>query len=249
MMYVLGRREPSSIEREIVERYVGWSRVDGLPGGVLAAGIRDVDRVRESKIRLRRGAHTDAAAKLDVLVLRNFEFGLVEVECWIDLLQQFLDLLLEETVLALAHVRVDDIAVLVDQVIGWPALVVKRVPDFVVAIDRDRKIEAEALGGVGDPLGILAELELGRMHADDHQPQRTVELVPAPQVGEGANTVDAGVFPEVDQHHFAAQIAQLERRVVKTSLACEVGRRRADPLDRGTYPRGAASQDAPHHPP
>src|SRR5260370_1135900 len=130
-MDVLGRREPSSIEREIVERYVGWSRVDGLPGAVLAAGIRDVHRVRESKIRLRRGAHTDAAAKLDVLVLRNFEFGLVEVECWIDLLQQFLDLLLEETVLALPHVRVDDIAVLVDQVTAWPALVVNRLPDFV----------------------------------------------------------------------------------------------------------------------
>jgi hypothetical protein len=32
--------------------------------------------------------------------------------------------------------------------------------------------------------------------------------------------------------------------VVKTSLAFEVGRRRADPLDRGTHPRGATSQDA-----
>src|SRR5271156_2825232 len=104
MMHVLGRREPSPIEREIVERYVGWRRVDGLPAAILAAGIRDVHGMGKSKIGLRRGAHTDAAVELDVLVLRNLVLRLVEIDRGVGLLEQFLDLLLEETVLALAHV-------------------------------------------------------------------------------------------------------------------------------------------------
>ena len=63
-----------------------------------------------------------------------------------------------------------------------------------------------------DVAGVLLERELGRVHADDHQPVVAVPLVPRAQVRQRAHAVDARVGPEVDQHDLAAQLAQRERR-------------------------------------
>ena len=56
-----------------------------------------------------------------------------------------------------------------------------------------------------DVLGALAELELGRVHADHDQAERGVVAIPRLDEWRGADPVDAGVLPEVDQDDLATQ--------------------------------------------
>jgi hypothetical protein len=55
-----------------------------------------------------------------------------------------------------------------------------------------------------DVLGALAELKLWRVNPDDHQSERSVIAIPGPDIGQRTNPVDAGVLPDVDEHHLAA---------------------------------------------
>jgi len=74
-----------------------------------------------------------------------------------------------------------------------------------------------------DVLGALAELELGHMHADHDQAELGVVAIPRLDVGRGADPVDAGVLPEVDQNDLAAQRIGGERRRVHPALHLESG--------------------------
>jgi hypothetical protein len=53
--------------------------------------------------------------------------------------------------------------------------------------------------------GIMLELEFGRVDAHHHQPLVLVALVPGLEIRQGAQRVDAGIRPEIDHHHLAAQ--------------------------------------------
>jgi hypothetical protein len=57
-----------------------------------------------------------------------------------------------------------------------------------------------------DDRELRAELELGRMHADHDEAQLAVIAVPCLEVGRGADPVDAGELPEVDEDDLAAQL-------------------------------------------
>lgn len=45
-----------------------------------------------------------------------------------------------------------------------------------------------------------------RMYADDHKPLVLVFLGPGPDMRDSVDAVDAGIGPEIDQHHLAAQL-------------------------------------------
>ena len=128
-------------------------------------------------------------------------------------------------VVALAEVRVADLAVGVDQVLGRPVLVAPGIPGAVVVVLRDRVAQVVAGDRVLDVAGVLLEAELGRVDADDRQPAVAVALVPSLDVGQRAQAVDARVGPEVDQHDAAAQARKRERlRVQPVRHAGELGR-------------------------
>ena len=73
-------------------------------------------------------------------------------------------------VVALAEVRVADVAAAVDQVLRRPVLVRVGVPRAVVVVERDRVADAEAAHRRADVADVVLEGELGRVHADDHEP-------------------------------------------------------------------------------
>ena len=74
-----------------------------------------------------------------------------------------------------------------------------------------------------DVLRALAELELGRMHADHDQAEVGIVALPRLDVGRGADPVDAGVLPEVDEDHLATQRVDVEWRRVHPALHHEGG--------------------------
>src|SRR5258708_5636577 len=62
---------------------------------------------------------------------------------------------------------------------------------------------------------IAGKEELWSVYADHREPFVLVSLVPCFDIGQGADTVHAGVIPEINQHHASAKVAHRERRRVK----------------------------------
>jgi hypothetical protein len=118
-------------------------------------------------------------------------------------------------VAALAEAVVPNLSLCVDDVQGWPVVVVEGGPDGVVVVDHHRVVDPQLLDGAADVVEVVLEVELGGVHADDHQAVVLVGLGPGAEVGQGAQPVDAGVGPEVDQHDLAAQPGCGQRRGVE----------------------------------
>ncbi|MCY1401498.1 hypothetical protein D9M71_166180 [compost metagenome] len=108
-----------------------------------------------------------------------------------------------------------DASVGVDEVVRRPVLVVEGAPDRVVVVDGDRIVDAELAHRLGHIAYIALEGEFRRVHADHHQPLVAVFVRPGFHVGQGAQAVDAGVGPEIHQHHLAAQALCAQRWRVK----------------------------------
>ncbi len=101
---------------------------------------------------------------------------------------------------------VADLALGVDEVQRRPVVVVEGAPDCVVVVDRDRVVDPQVLDGSADVVEVVLEVELGGVDADHDQAVVPVLLGPGADIGQGAQPVDAGVGPEVDQHDPAAQV-------------------------------------------
>ena len=107
---------------------------------------------------------------------------------------------------------------------GGPVVVVERVPDREVGVERDRILDAHVLRGPADVVGVVLERELRRVDADDDQALIHVLLVPRADVAERAQPVDARVRPEVDEHDLPAQAVRGERLGVEPAgRALEAG--------------------------
>ncbi len=120
---------------------------------------------------------------------------------------------------------VPDVAVAVDEVLRRPVLVAVGVPGRVIVVERDRIAHAEA-GGVRADVGEhVLERELGGVDAEDDEPLRAVGAVPALQVGQRSDAVDARVRPEVDEDDLPAERGEGERTGVQPLRhLLEVGR-------------------------
>ena len=113
--------------------------------------------------------------------------------------EQLLQLALGLLVAALAEVRVADDAVPVGEVERRPVVVGEGVPDPVVVVDGDRVVDPAVRDRPADQVDVVLELELGGVHADHDQPVVPVGLRPGAHVRLGAQPVDAGQRPEVDE--------------------------------------------------
>jgi hypothetical protein len=118
--------------------------------------------------------------------------------------QQLLDDSLGLLIRALAKVVVPDRSVGVREIERGPVSVGERVPDRVVAVDRDRIPDVSRRRFPLHVLDLALERELGRVDADHDEPGVPVLLVPCPHVRQLAQPVDAGVRPEADEHDVPA---------------------------------------------
>src|SRR5262249_49921079 len=114
--------------------------------------------------------------------------------------QQLLDDLLRLVVTTFAKTMVADAPLRIDHIKGGPIFIAEGAPDRIVAVDRHRVVDSDALRESTDVVDVLFELELGRVHADHDQTLILVLVRPCAQVGQRAHPVDAGIGPEVDQY-------------------------------------------------
>jgi hypothetical protein len=108
----------------------------------------------------------------------------------------------------LAEVMIAKTALLIDEIEGRPILVIERVPDGIVVIDRDRIGDPHVPGGSAHILEVVLKCELRRVDADHHHAVLLVFLGPRADIGQGAQPVDAGVGLEVDEDDFSSQVGR-----------------------------------------
>jgi HKD family nuclease len=131
--------------------------------------------------------------------------------------EQMLDDALGARVVSLAEMRVSNHALRVDEVEGWPVAVVEVAPDRTAAVDGNREAHAELRDGAAHVVEVALEAELRRVNADDDESLVAVFLRPGAYLRQGPLPVDAGVGPELDEHHLAAEVGGGERLRVQPS--------------------------------
>ena len=125
--------------------------------------------------------------------------------------EQALDDPLGFLVAPFAEVVVADDPVSVDEVQGRPVVVVERRPDRVVVVNCDRVVDRAVPRCLAHPVDLVLERELGRVDADHDEAVVAVGPRPGADVWLGAQPVNAGQGPEVDENDLAAQPGGAER--------------------------------------
>jgi hypothetical protein len=206
---------PVARQRPVVEPQpwgggIGVARIqDGASGGdeVVGAPVAEVVLGRPQAGPVGGDLHPTGVDRGQVLV------GAAAAGLGQELLQHHL----RHVVVALAEAVVADLPLGVDEVERRPVVVGESGPDGVVVVDRDRVVDPQVLDLLADVGEVVLEVELGGVDADHDQPLVLVALGPGADIGQGAEPVDAGVGPEVDQHDAAAELGRCQRRRVDPS--------------------------------
>src|SRR5579862_1011785 len=125
--------------------------------------------------------------------------------------EQLAQLRFHDAVIALAEDAHHDFALWVDEEAVRPALRVVSLPGRTLFVGQYRPREAEALRRSANVAYVEANVELTVVSADYFESIRVIFAVPAFDHGEVANTVDAGVLPEIHEHDLAAVVGDMVR--------------------------------------
>jgi hypothetical protein len=119
----------------------------------------------------------------------------------------------------LAELVVPDSPFRVGDVDGWPKSVGERLPDPVVAVERDGILDGHVLHRLAHIVDVAFKRELRGVDADHDQSLILVPLGPRAEIGERAEPVDAGKGPEVDENDLPLQIRRAERGELSQPVA------------------------------
>ena len=128
--------------------------------------------------------------------------------------EQLADDPLRKLIFALAEMVVADPPFAIDEIMGGPEAVFERAPQPEVVIERDGIVDAELGNRLADIGGFPLEREFRRVDADDDQAMLGITIMPGADVWQGAQAIDAGIGPEIDQDDLAAKLLAGERLAV-----------------------------------
>ena len=219
---------PVARERPVVERQPGGRGIGvrlveasgillGEARGLAVAGVR-LGRLQ----RLPVGGHLESP-RLD-----RHQLLVDVVRAGVE--QQLLDDHLGHRVLPFPEVVEADPPLAIGDVHGRPEVVVEGAPDPVVAVDRDRVLDAEGARMGDDVVDVMLEAELGRVDTDHRQPGVRVLRGPCTDIWRRSQPVDARVGPDVDEDDASAQ--SLRRQRLGVEPARRTVERRQLPFDR-----------------
>src|SRR6266404_1282437 len=120
-------------------------------------------------------------------------------------LQEFLDDALDFAIIAFPKVVIPNSPFRIDEILGGPSLIIKRLPDPRFAVDGDRKSDIQIVHGGFYVHRLVLERKLRCVHTDHYKACVVIFCRPIPQVWQWSNGVDAGVRPEINQHNFSAK--------------------------------------------
>ena len=222
------RDRPGPSQCPGVERQPPGRRVGGRLVERRDLGLREAGALPVADVRLRRPQGPPVGGDLEPDWL-DIHQVLVDVHAPA-VAQQLLDGHLGHLVLALTEMVEADPPVPIGEVQRRPEVVVQGTPDPVVAVDRDRVLDAEGARLGDDVVAVALEAELGRMDADDGEADVRVSRRPCPDVRQRPEPVDTGVGPDVDEDDAAAQSLGCQR--LRVEPAGRAGERRQVTFDR-----------------
>lgn len=98
---------------------------------------------------------------------------------------------------------VADAALRVDEVVCRPIPVLEGAPNRIVVIDRHRKADFQVRDGFFYVIDIFLEGKFRSMHANHYKSLVLIFFGPGPDIGDRAQTIDAGIGPEIDNDDLA----------------------------------------------
>ena len=113
---------------------------------------------------------------------------------------------------AFAGMHHTDMALAIKDVLGRPETILIRLPSSVIVILSHwivNLILLERALHVGRPLLIR---KFRSMHTDHYEPSLFILFIQTGDIRQGANTVDTGVGPKINEHHLASQLTEGHRR-------------------------------------
>jgi hypothetical protein len=105
----------------------------------------------------------------------------------------------------------------IDEVEGWPVLVLEGAPDCVLAVDRNGVLDFHLPYRTTDVVDVAFERELGGMYPNHER--FPVLARPGANIWQRAQPVDAGVGPEVDETTLPARLDDVRRGELSHSAA------------------------------
>src|SRR5579875_90830 len=149
------------------------------------------------------GGHGVAAGTGGIFRAQWLEQGR-KFKIWMQLVQQLLDNGFRFLVSAFTGMVGHNIAVHVDEVVSGPEVVMVGIPVLIIAVNEDRPGNAKPFHRLGHIVAIMCKPKLRCMDADNYKAIFGIPFVPGFEIGQGAQAVHTGVFPEINQHHMAA---------------------------------------------
>ena len=102
-------------------------------------------------------------------------------------------------IFALAEVLVTNLPFRVDEVVSWPRLIMECVPDRIIVIQGNWIRDAKLVDCLLNIRQLFLDVELRRVDADHYEATVFVFFCPRPNIRNGADAVDAGVVPKIDE--------------------------------------------------
>ena len=211
-------RERPGVQREPLRHRVGTRRVQLRP-----FGGGEAVRALVPQVRLGRPERAPVGPSLVALALDGDEVAGYVARPGVG--QQLLDHLLRALVLALTEMVMTDRALGVREEERRAVVVAERGPHGVLAVDGHGIVDPALLDHRADAVDVPLERELGRVHADHHEPVLTV-LPPTPDI-RGRRSQLMQVYVQTStSDDLAAQVVGRQRwrvePIVRTSQGWEV---------------------------
>ena len=126
--------------------------------------------------------------------------------------QQLTDQVLRPVVISFSKMMPAYVTLRIDKVVCRPVLIIERLPDGVVVIQSHREIlDPEVTHGALHIASFSFECKFRSVNPENDQAVILISFVPVRYVWQRAQTVDAGISPEVDQDDLASQGLWRER--------------------------------------
>src|SRR5579862_8990243 len=94
-------------------------------------------------------------------------------------------------------------AILIDQIVCGPIIIMERIPSGIVIIQGDRISNSKMRDGFFYIVGLFFEFKLWSVHPDNYKSIIFIIAVPIFYMGKRADAIDAAVGPKIYQDHFS----------------------------------------------
>ena len=133
----------------------------------------------------------------------------------------------------------------IDEIMGGPIAVPESPPNGVIVVDGHRIADLQIGDGGAHIVDVALEGKFRGVNADHHQTLVFVFFRPGPDIGQGAQAIDAGIGPEIHQHDLAAQGFDRQRGRIQPLHRARQGGQFA--LDRQGIGGGGRGRLGVHH--